>query len=64
MHKGELTIRVHDQEVTFFVFDYMKYPADLEECSNICIIDDMLNDKFRKDELSEELSNAKLTEYA
>ncbi|XP_024981726.1 uncharacterized protein LOC112518308 [Cynara cardunculus var. scolymus] len=31
--KGELTMRLQDQKVTFNVFNFLKYPDYLEECS-------------------------------
>ncbi|KAJ9561910.1 hypothetical protein OSB04_007070 [Centaurea solstitialis] len=33
VERGELTMRVNDQNVTFNVFTSMKYPNDMEECS-------------------------------
>ena len=32
VQKGELTMRVQDQQVTFNVFRAMKFPSDKEEC--------------------------------
>ena len=40
VQKGELTIRVKDQEVTFNVFNALKYPDEgIEECSFVKTID-------------------------
>ncbi|XP_022157836.1 uncharacterized protein LOC111024449 [Momordica charantia] len=49
--KGELTMHVDDQKVTFNMLDAMKYPDDMEECATISInkgltcyeLDDLLN---------------------
>ncbi|XP_038874883.1 uncharacterized protein LOC120067386 [Benincasa hispida] len=35
VQKGELTIRVDDQEVKFNVFNALKYPSDMESCQYI-----------------------------
>ncbi|KAJ9540615.1 hypothetical protein OSB04_027121 [Centaurea solstitialis] len=39
VQKGELTMRVHDQEVTFNVFNSLKYPDDREDCSTLSVIE-------------------------
>ncbi|KAI3701436.1 hypothetical protein L6452_26514 [Arctium lappa] len=35
VQKGELTMRLQDQKVTFNVFNSLRYPEDVEECSNL-----------------------------
>ncbi|KAH9680785.1 hypothetical protein KPL71_026683 [Citrus sinensis] len=37
--KGELTMRVNDQQVTFNVLDIMKSPDEIEDCNFISIVD-------------------------
>ncbi|XP_024963864.1 uncharacterized protein LOC112504144 [Cynara cardunculus var. scolymus] len=41
VQKGELTMRLQDQKVTFNVFNSLKYPDYLEECSRISEIEEM-----------------------
>ncbi|XP_024961386.1 uncharacterized protein LOC112501873 [Cynara cardunculus var. scolymus] len=41
VQKGELTMRLQDQKVTFNVFNSLKYPDYLEECSKISEIEKM-----------------------
>ncbi|XP_024992455.1 uncharacterized protein LOC112526402 [Cynara cardunculus var. scolymus] len=41
VQKGELTMRLQDQKVTFNVFNCIKYPDYLEECSRIDEIEEM-----------------------
>lgn len=44
VHIEELIMRAQDQEVTFSVFDSMKYPAESEECSVLRIVDEFFLD--------------------
>ena len=46
VQKGELTIKVQDQEVTFNVFKAMKFPSDEkeEECFRIDVVDSIIQD--------------------
>ncbi|KAJ9543738.1 LOW QUALITY PROTEIN: hypothetical protein OSB04_023445 [Centaurea solstitialis] len=39
VHKGELTMRVNDQQVTFNVFNSLKCSGGLEDCSAISVVD-------------------------
>ncbi|KAL5542654.1 hypothetical protein UlMin_010364 [Ulmus minor] len=39
VQNGELTMRVQDEHVTFNVFQSMKFPSDMEECSVISVAD-------------------------
>ncbi|XP_024962960.1 uncharacterized protein LOC112503126 [Cynara cardunculus var. scolymus] len=41
VQKGELTMRLQDQKVTFNVFNSLKYPDYLEECSGVTEIETM-----------------------
>ncbi|KAJ9556038.1 hypothetical protein OSB04_010652 [Centaurea solstitialis] len=45
VQKGELTMRVHDQMVTFNVLDSLKYPDDREECSTLSEIETWCEEK-------------------
>ncbi|KAJ9538924.1 LOW QUALITY PROTEIN: hypothetical protein OSB04_031657 [Centaurea solstitialis] len=51
VQKGELTMRVHEQNVTFNVFSSMRYPEEREECSALSGIKTML--KLNKIEVYE-----------
>ncbi|KAL5568112.1 hypothetical protein UlMin_024687 [Ulmus minor] len=42
VQKGELTMRVQDEHVTFNVFQSMKFPSDMEECSVISLADSLV----------------------
>ncbi|XP_017604813.1 uncharacterized protein LOC108451659 [Gossypium arboreum] len=48
VQKGELTIRVNDQQVTFNVFDALKYADKNEECHLICLIEVVVVEEFTK----------------
>ncbi|KAJ9535162.1 hypothetical protein OSB04_un001759 [Centaurea solstitialis] len=39
VQKGELTMRLQDQEITFNVFNSLKHPGDIERCSTISVIE-------------------------
>ncbi|KAI3719843.1 hypothetical protein L6452_20748 [Arctium lappa] len=39
VQKGELTMRLQDQKVTFNVFNSLKYPTDVEDCSSLSVIE-------------------------
>ena len=39
VQKGELTMRVNDQQVTFNVLDVMKSPDEIEDCNCISVVD-------------------------
>ncbi|XP_024978992.1 uncharacterized protein LOC112516203 [Cynara cardunculus var. scolymus] len=41
VQKGELTMRVNDQVVTFNVFKSMKYPDEKDKCSNLSVIESL-----------------------
>ncbi|KAJ9556024.1 hypothetical protein OSB04_010638 [Centaurea solstitialis] len=45
VQKGELTMRVHDQRVTFNVLDSLKYPDEREECSTLSEIETWCKEK-------------------
>ncbi|KAJ9546604.1 hypothetical protein OSB04_019147 [Centaurea solstitialis] len=39
VHKGELTMRVNDQQVTFNVFNSLKCSGGIEDCSAVSVVD-------------------------
>ncbi|KAJ9556763.1 hypothetical protein OSB04_011377 [Centaurea solstitialis] len=41
VQKGELTMRLQDQQITFNVFNSLKYPKDVESCSAISEIESL-----------------------
>ncbi|KAL5560852.1 hypothetical protein UlMin_037063 [Ulmus minor] len=48
VHNGELTMRVQDEKVTFNVFQAMKFPNEVEECSALSLVDSLVSEKFTK----------------
>ena len=60
VQKGELTMRVNDQEVTFNVCNALKYLDEgREECSFVRTIDSLVQKQFMKDQeyLQKELAD-------
>ncbi|XP_062104070.1 uncharacterized protein LOC133815230 [Humulus lupulus] len=49
VQKGKLTMRVNDQQVTFNVFNSMKFSDELEECSSLSVIDTIVAKKLLKE---------------
>ncbi|XP_062119486.1 uncharacterized protein LOC133833899 [Humulus lupulus] len=47
--KGEFTMRVSDQQVTFNVFNAMMFPDEIEECSKLIVIESIVIEKFHKE---------------
>ncbi|KAI3729642.1 hypothetical protein L6452_18303 [Arctium lappa] len=45
VQKGELTMRVQDQQVTFNVLDFLRYPEEMEECSTLSLIESWCRDQ-------------------
>ncbi|XP_062103799.1 uncharacterized protein LOC133814912 [Humulus lupulus] len=41
VQKGELTMRVQDEQVTFNVFKAMRFPDEVEECSVVSVVDSL-----------------------
>ncbi|XP_060974163.1 uncharacterized protein LOC133039315 [Cannabis sativa] len=54
VQNGELTMRVNDQKVTFNVFNAMRFPDEIEECSRISVIDSIVAEKFHKEAWKDE----------
>ncbi|KAL5582009.1 hypothetical protein UlMin_014451 [Ulmus minor] len=48
VQKGELTMRVQDEHVTFNVFQSMKFPSDMEECSVISLADSLVAEQLER----------------
>ena len=44
---GKLTLRVQDDEVTFNVFEAMKYPLENEDCFCIDMVDKLTREVFK-----------------
>ncbi|XP_062114270.1 uncharacterized protein LOC133825327 [Humulus lupulus] len=42
-------MRVNDQQVTFNVFNAMKFPDEVEECSRLSVIESIVAEKFHKE---------------
>src|SRR5581483_181906 len=51
VQKGELTMRVKDQEVTFNVFDSLRYPDDREDCSILTVIETWCEHESKREAL-------------
>ncbi|KAF7839500.1 uncharacterized protein G2W53_007982 [Senna tora] len=51
VQKGELTMRVQDQEVKFNVFKAMKLPGETEECFHVNVVDNVVDCSVQDDEL-------------
>ncbi|XP_062080977.1 uncharacterized protein LOC133785777 [Humulus lupulus] len=49
VQKGELAMRVNGQQVTFNVFNSMKFPDDIEECSSLSVIDTIVAEALLKE---------------
>ncbi|KAJ9557173.1 LOW QUALITY PROTEIN: hypothetical protein OSB04_011787 [Centaurea solstitialis] len=45
VQKGELTMRLQDQEITFNMFNSMKYPNDMEDCCTLNDIESMCHEE-------------------
>ena len=48
VQKGELTMRVNDEQVTFNVLKAMRFPDELEECSSISVIDSIVSNELER----------------
>ncbi|KAL5538669.1 hypothetical protein UlMin_044627 [Ulmus minor] len=48
VQNGELTMRVQDEHVTFNVFQSMKFPSDMEECSVISVADSSVAEQLER----------------
>ena len=48
VQKWELTMRVDDEHVTFNVLNALCYPNEVEECSVVNIVDNIVSEQFNK----------------
>ncbi|KAL5578344.1 hypothetical protein UlMin_020043 [Ulmus minor] len=48
VQKGDLTMRVQDEHVTFNVFQSIKFPSDMEECSAISLADSLVAEQLER----------------
>ncbi|KAL5555585.1 hypothetical protein UlMin_037821 [Ulmus minor] len=48
VQNGELTMRVQEEHVTFNVFQSMKFPNDMEECSVISLADSLVAEQLER----------------
>ncbi|XP_024976253.1 uncharacterized protein LOC112514152 [Cynara cardunculus var. scolymus] len=67
VQKGELTMRLQDQKVTFNVFNSLKYPDYLEECSGITeiqeeVVEEGIQENLKLEEESVEELEEKIVE--
>ncbi|XP_062100137.1 uncharacterized protein LOC133806018 [Humulus lupulus] len=59
---GELTMRVNDQQVTFNVFNSMKFPDEIEEGSSLSVIDTIVAEKLLEETCKDGLGVISLEE--
>ncbi|KAL5544755.1 hypothetical protein UlMin_008539 [Ulmus minor] len=57
VHQGELILRVQDEQVTFNVFEAMKFPSDVDACFEISVLDRVVAEKFHESFPSSSLEN-------
>ncbi|KAL5565150.1 hypothetical protein UlMin_028314 [Ulmus minor] len=48
VHQGKLILRVQDEQVTFNVFEAMKFPSNVSSCFEISILDKVVAEKFHE----------------
>ena len=60
--KGELTMRVNDQQVTFNVLDAMKSPDEVEDCNLISVVDFTVTKRLNSWCSKEEMKSATFEE--
>ncbi|KAI3678307.1 hypothetical protein L6452_37594 [Arctium lappa] len=58
VQKGELTMRVQEQQVTFNVLNSLRYPEEKEECSTLSLIESWCQDQSFGEVLGIEESNS------
>ena len=57
VHQGKLILRVQDEQVTFNVFEAMKFPSDVDACFEISVLDRVVAEKFHESFPSSPLEN-------
>ncbi|XP_062080310.1 uncharacterized protein LOC133785064 [Humulus lupulus] len=55
VQKGELTMRVQDEKVTFNVFKAMRFPNGVEECSVVLVVDSLASREFEMSNVGDPL---------
>ncbi|XP_062075720.1 uncharacterized protein LOC133779833 [Humulus lupulus] len=55
VQKGELTMRVQDENVTFNVFKAMRFPDEVEECSVVSMVDSLASREFETSNVGDPL---------
>ncbi|KAL8104495.1 hypothetical protein AgCh_028640 [Apium graveolens] len=63
VQKGELTMRVQDQDVTFNVFKAMKFPIEDEECLKVDVIDTVVTSELDHMLMSDALEKALVGDF-
>ncbi|WJZ98601.1 hypothetical protein VitviT2T_017113 [Vitis vinifera] len=48
VHQGKLILRVQDEQVTFNVFEAMKFPSDVDACFAISVLDRVVAETFHE----------------
>ena len=61
--KGELTMRVNDQQVTFNVLDAMKSPDEIEYCNFISVVDFVVVERLHSCCSKEEINAVTIEEF-
>ncbi|KAH9801229.1 hypothetical protein KPL71_000949 [Citrus sinensis] len=62
VQKGELTMRVNDQQVTFNVLDVMKSPDEIEDCNFISVMDFVVAERLHSCCSKEEINYVTIEE--
>ncbi|XP_012437121.1 uncharacterized protein LOC105763430 [Gossypium raimondii] len=57
VQKGELTMRVNDQQITFNVFKALKCVDDIEKCHAVNLLDSFVEVEFEKDTMIKSIVN-------
>ncbi|KAL5541132.1 hypothetical protein UlMin_044349 [Ulmus minor] len=57
VHQGKLILRVQDEQVTFNVFEAMKFPSNVNSCFEISILDRVVAENFHESFPSSSLEN-------
>ncbi|XP_062114512.1 uncharacterized protein LOC133825612 [Humulus lupulus] len=55
VQKGELTMRVQDENVTFNVFKAMRFPDEVEECLVVSVVDSLASREFETSNVGDPL---------
>ena len=48
VHQGKLILRVQDEQITFNVFEAMKFPSDVDACFEISVLDRVVAENFHE----------------